>query len=350
MSDIEVDIAAVVGSCRAERAQYANRLAEATGRTLFGEAQLCMSPHPVEEALALAPWAHETGAVVELPADARVIEFIRAVHRPGSPCSLSGIVCVADARHLIADLLRGTYSGRPVMRGPSAESTVTTEYVAHAVLSVHQIEYASKIVLVNWQTMPTQELAALMALVSHLNPQAALWLDNGGLEPAAPAACDGSSPNIQPGWVSVINGSHRPGMTDPRVRFLHYEQLRPFHPERLERLIEQRMDTGEFGTVIRSAGFCRLASRAGTLARWEHVGHVFSTVPLGSHGKESVTTLMQATGQNLAFIGIDLLCDDLRRALDEAVLTDAELAVGADEWRSYTDPFPAWEPVTVPLE
>ncbi|MGO1507656.1 MAG: GTP-binding protein [Microbacterium sp.] len=350
MSSIETDIVAVVGTCRAERAGYAKRLAEVTGRTVFTEVRLGQSPNPVDEAIALAAWVQETGAVMELPADTRVIEFIHAVHRDNSRSSLSDIVCVADAAHLIDDFRRDTYAGRPVMQGSGEERTVTTEYVAHAVLTMHQIEYASKIVLVNWQRMGTPNLAALMALVSHLNPQAALWLDQGGLEPDHPTACDGASPNIQPGWVSVINGTHAPRMSDARIGTLHYEQLRPFHPERLKQLIDDRIEKSEFGTVIRSAGFCRLASRAQTLARWEHVGPVFSMLPLAHHGKASVNALMQATGQNLAFFGIDLESGTLRAALDEAVLTDGELTAGVEAWRGYPDVFPVWEAIREPRE
>lgn len=350
MISIETDIVAVVGTCRAERAAYAKRLAEATGRTVFTEGRLWQSPNPVEEAIALAPWAQEDGAVVELPSETRVIEFIHAVHRADNRLGLSDIICVADAVHLIDDFRCDTYAPRPLLRSSDETRTVTTEYVAHAILAMHQIEYASRIVLVNWEGLATANLAALMALVSHLNPQAVLWLDNGGVEPAPVAACDGVSRNIQPGWVSVINGTHTPRMTDPRIGFLHYEQLRPFHPMRLEQLIDDRIEAGEFGTVIRSAGFCRLASRAETLARWEQVGHVFSLLPLAGHGKASVNTLMQATGQNLAFFGIDLNTGTLRAALGEAVLTDEELAAGAAAWRDYPDTLPVWEPVREPRE
>jgi hypothetical protein len=34
---------------------------------------------------------------------------------------------------------------------------------------------------------------------------------------------------------------------------------------------------------------------------------------------------------------------ELRRRLDQCLLTDAEMALGKEGWRRFADPFPRWE-------
>ncbi|QCU77048.1 hypothetical protein E7744_01530 [Citricoccus sp. SGAir0253] len=338
----DVDVLAVVGTCGPERSRHALRLAAVADRTLVPAWRLRLAPDPVDEALALAPWADRpAGAVVEFPADTRVLELIGAMTAPGSRTRLSGLVCVADAMHLLDDLRRDGYAARPRTTAPGEDAGAATEYMAHALLTVTQLEYASMIVLVNWENLATPNLAALMALVSHLSPHARLRLDHGPL--AVPDRDEAyTATQERAGWVAVLNGEHAPHMTDPRVGKLHYEQVRPFHPGRLERFLDDRVDTGEFGTVLRSAGFCRLASRPGVVAAWSHVGHMLSLEPLAADGALAEDEEVLAVGQDLAFFGLDLRADALRTALDEACLADAELAAGPAAWRTYPDPFPAW--------
>nr|WP_243752384.1 GTP-binding protein [Leucobacter weissii] len=131
-------------------------------------------------------------------------------------------------------------------------------------------------------------------------------------------------------------------MTDPRVAALRYEQLRPFHPGRLLRLLNERVEPGEFGTIIRSAGFCRLATRPRVIAEWNHVGSMFSLEPLASDDRLLPDDEILALGQDLAVIGLDLRRRELVAALDEAALTDREAAAGPTSWAEFSDPFPAW--------
>ena len=49
-----------------------------------------------------------------------------------------------------------------------------------------------------------------------------------------------------------------------------------------------------------------------------------------------------AFGQDLAFIGLDIDEASLRRALDDAALTDEELVAGPMVWAGFPDAFPAW--------
>ena len=46
--------------------------------------------------------------------------------------------------------------------------------------------------------------------------------------------------------------------------------------------------------------------------------------------------------QELVLIGIDMDAAALTAAFDACLLTDAELAAGADSWADLADPFPSW--------
>ena len=353
----QVDVVAVVGACAPERRRFAERAARATGRALVTADRLDGADDPVLEAAGLAPWVHtHAGAIVELPATASTIELIGALTDPAASTRLSGIVCVVDAAHLLDDLAADDFV--PVGRDDAGDGTAAADCTARALLTAHQLEFASSIVLVNWEPLPTPELATTMALVSHLSPGARLHLRDElvlALRPEAPYA----AAQDRPGWVRVLNGADEPYLTDPRVRTLRYEQLRPFHPGRLAHVLDTRVDAGEFGLVVRSAGLCRFATRPGTLLQWDHVGHTiaFHVVEHAASlaaaagdpaGPERDTTAGDpgpvALGQELAFIGLDLDREALAAALDAAALTDAELAAGPTVWAAFDDPFPAWVP------
>lgn len=346
-----VDVVAVVGSCAPERFQYAKRLADSSSRMLVPASRIALAGDPIDEAAALVPWANgPAGAVVEFPSTTSVVEVIGALADAEQATRLVGMVCVADATHLLSDLRCDDYVARRVPGTPQVEHT------ARALLSIMQFEYASTIVLVNWAGLETSALSTLMALVSHLGPHARLRLHRGSEEPLETAITYAAytAGQERPGWVGMLNTDFDPHMTDPRVSALRYEHIRPLHPSRLQRLLDDRIEQGEFGTVIRSAGFCRLATRSSVTARWEHVGQMISFAPLTIDDAAGAEPLggeeLLALGQDLAFIGLDLDRTALRAALDETVLTDAEFDAGPRAWESLLDPFPKWQTVDQRLE
>jgi G3E family GTPase len=364
-----VDVIAVVGTCVPEREAYAQNLARATGWTYFPSARLLspilsMSPDPLDEAVALAPWAYETpGAVIGMPTRTRAEELIGTFAEAGTEARLVSIVCVADVPHLLDDLHGEQYVTSDRRRG---RGFARDEHPARAALTVTDLEFASTTALVNWEMLPTAELARLMALISALAPSSRLQLFQGTFE--SPAPQDFPPEQERPGWVALMNEDHHPAWTDRHVDAVHYEQVRPLHPGRLQELLDARVEAGEFGTLIRSAGFCRFATRPHEVLRWEHVGNVISFVSLtqAQHAHEGGIGLgsavdgassrtpgygvdespsddageLLALGQDLALIGIDLDVPALTSALDEVALTDEELTADPAEWAAMPDPFP----------
>lgn len=332
----QVDVVAVVGSCVPERERYAARLAALTQATLVSAQRLEAVPDPVAEAVMLAQWsAHPAAVVVELPAFTAMPDVIAAFAEADGPTRLTAVVCVVDAAHLLDDVMGDNYMTHP------AYSRLAGRHVAHALLTVTQIEFGSVVVLTNWQELPTDRLSTVMSLVSHLGPQARLRLDQGAVErPRTGVVYEAAQE--RPGWVALVNGAHDPHMTDPRVSSLRYEHVRPMHPGRLQQVLDERIEAGEFGTVIRSAGFCRFATRPRVVAEWSHVGRMISFDGIAQDDALSEGEELLALGQDLGIIGLDLDHEGIVRALDSVALTDAELAEGPDAWLRFPDPFPAW--------
>ncbi|MFT4134903.1 GTP-binding protein [Microbacterium sp.] len=338
----QVDVVAVVGSCAPERARYARRLAQQTRRMFVSAHQLAVSPDPIDEAAALAAWADTSGgAVIEFPAETEPTELIGTLAAPDAATRLIRLVCVADAAHLRDDLDRESYAYRAA---PPWRHADARQYIARAALTVTQIEYASDIVLVNGDALPTEDLSTIMALVSHLSPRARLRLHREVFEAGSEDEPYGAAQE-RPGWVAVLNGDLDPCMTDPHVSALRYDNVRPLHPGRLKRLLDDRIEPGEFGTVIRSGGFCRFATRSHVVAQWEHVGRMISFHPVARDDDLAEDEDLLALGQELAIIGVDLNRAALTAALDEAALDDAELADGPAAWAAFADPFPVWPTV-----
>ncbi|WP_336632732.1 MULTISPECIES: GTP-binding protein [unclassified Microbacterium] len=332
-----VGVIAVVGACGPERLRYARRLAQLTNRAFFPASHFAGSPDPAQEAAVLASWADPAvGAVVELPDEVVATELIGTFADQAEHTRLLGLVCVVDATHLLDDLRRDDYL--PLR---DADSGIAAPMTARPLLTVLQIEYASTIVFVGWEALPPVELATIMALVSHLSPFARLRLDRRAIEDVS-ATDSRAVEQPRPGWVSMLNGDFAPHMTDPRVSAFRYEQVRPLHPGRLMTLLD-RIEAGEFGTLVRSAGFCRLATRPHVTAQWEHAGRMFSLHPLVGDDRLTDDEELLAVGQDLALIGVHLDLERLTSALDDAALTDAELAAGSTAWAGFPDPFPAWQ-------
>lgn len=266
--------------------------------------------------------------VVEIPAEAAVQAVIGAFDDEES-VRLAELVCVVDAETFFDDLMADDYV--------SASYADGTLYVAGALRLVQHIEHASSVLVTGWESVETRDLSILLATLSHLAPAASI-----SLERSASAATPEphSEQAHQPGWVHLLNDEHDPYMRDARVSAFRYERLRPFHPGRLHRLLDDEFGGGRLGAIIRSAGFCRLATRPGIVGSWDQVGQMISLEPLARDDDSSTTPL--ALGQDLAFIGIDLDVAALSAALDSALLDDKELTADARTWMRFADPLPQW--------
>lgn len=333
-----VEVIAVIGACAPERAALARRWAARSQRLLVTASRLAGYPDPIEASISLASHpAVSKGVVVEFPSEVSATDLIGALGYRDAPTRLMSVTCVVDASHLLTDLERDDYVAHASVTRPGE-----TEHTARALITVTQIEFASTIVLVNWNALSTPRLSTIMALLCHLNPRARLRLDQAP-GASAPLLHAHGPANDGAGWIRMLNGTFDPHMTDPRVSAVRVEHARPFHPTRLQQFLNDRVEPREFGAVVRSSGFCRFATRPGVTAQWSHVGSMISFEPVARDSDHDDETELLAVGQDLVFIGLDLQRDALIAAVNDAVLTDSELLDGPDSWATYGDPFPAWE-------
>ncbi|KJQ53853.1 GTP-binding protein [Microbacterium sp. SA39] len=324
----------VVGVCVPERQSYASRLARAVGGHLISLAE--RMPPPGRQHVPLLP-EHPSATPRAAGIVADVASVLDLPHLGLANDPQSSVICVVDALHLQHDLR----DGEPLLQA-AADGDDRADFGSRARRAVSYLEAATLISFVNWESTPTAELSLLMALASHLSPGARVRLSRGPAEDlrALRSARQEPVPLLErAGWVHALNDEHDPHMTDARVTTLRYEQPRPFHPGRLMHTLDD-IDSGRLGTLLRSAGFCRLATRAGILARWDQVGSAIWIDPLSAEVETATTA------QDLAFTGLDLDHEGIRNALDSAAVTDDELTAGPAAWRRFADPLPTW-PVNV---
>ena len=137
-----------------------------------------------------------------------------------------------------------------------------------------------------------------------------------------------------PGWAEELAGGHTPETEEYGIRSVTYRATRPFHPARLEQAL------GRFTGLLRSKGFCWIASRPDLAAVWSQAGPNLVIEPA-----QLWASAHEIPGQEIVFIGVRLDPDGPRRILDPALLTDDELASGPAAWVRFDDPLPAWDAV-----
>jgi G3E family GTPase len=160
-----------------------------------------------------------------------------------------------------------------------------------------------------------------------------------------------------PGWLQELRGEHVPETEEYGIASSAYRARRPFHPQRFFSFINQSWENGK---LLRSKGFFWLAnkhedagswSQAGGLMRYGFAGRWWRFVPKNQwpQDEESTAAIMKnwvaATGdcrQELVFIGQHIDFAQLTAELDDCLLTDDEMALGAEVWRGLPDPFGPW--------
>ncbi|GAB7039016.1 MULTISPECIES: GTP-binding protein [Catenuloplanes] len=309
-------------------------LLERLARTHDGRDLVLVLPEAIEPRMFAEAYAHH-----------------HAAHRH---LRIGAYVTVADAAHLLDDL-DGTddLTDRGLHAADDDRRSV-------AEVVCHQLEYADTVVLHGEAPGGGLETARLQILLHRLVP----WATHLHV-PAGPATFPSTS-------TSTSTARHEPGIPDPLIRSLEgypvgvdepmpdcgvvsllFRARRPFHPARLHALLETV--TRE---TVRARGVCWIASQPDTVLAWESAGCAVSLHALG-HWLDALPPAHLAHAGDrrrlaadldwdpyygdrhtrLAFVGIDTDAADLHRDLTACLLTDPELAEGADGWRGWDDPF-----------
>ncbi|MFJ5159852.1 zinc metallochaperone GTPase ZigA [Pantoea sp. NPDC088449] len=267
--------------------------------------------------------------------------------------ALDTMVTVVDGFNFLRDYESNeSIQSRGESLGAEDERTVVD-------LLVDQIEFCDVLILNKTDLIDEVEKARLMAILTSLNPRANIITSEFGkvaLEQVLNTGLfDFDAAAQAPGWLQELRGAHTPETEEYGIRNFVFRARRPFHPVRFAQVIEHKMHG-----VVRSKGYFWLASRPRHAGSWSQAGGVsrqglagmwWASVPKERWPEDEenlqyiLDNWVDGTGdarQELVFIGIDMDEAALREKLEEALLTDEEMASGADNWIALPDPFQPW--------
>ncbi|MEU2040160.1 GTP-binding protein [Nocardia niwae] len=330
MSEVNIDAALVAGQGHLDRTE--EKLVELTNGCIC-----CTLREDLIEAVARLARAgrfdqlviESTGISEPMPVAATFDWEFEDGFRLGDVARLDTMVTVVDASTFLAEVARGqALAERNLQAGQGDARTI-------ADLLVDQVEFADVLLVNKTDLVGAAAAGAVEATVRRLNPRAHVLRTSNGVVDLAEVLDTGRyNPMVAAeaeGWAEELAGGHTPETEEYGIRSLTYTAERPFHPLRLSGALEQLRG------LLRSKGFCWIASRSTLAAVWSQAGPnlVFEPAAWWS-------SLEVPPGQEIVFIGIKLDGDKVRALLDDALLTDAEFAEGPGAWAEYPDPFPAW--------
>ncbi|WP_431971183.1 GTP-binding protein [Nocardia sp. bgisy134] len=247
----------------------------------------------------------------------------------GDIARLDTMVTVVDASTFLGELVRGqALAERNLEAGEGDERSI-------ADLLVDQVEFADVLLINKTDLVSANAAGTVEATVRRLNPRArVLRIERGVVELGEVLGTGRYNPVVASetaGWAEELAGGHVPETDEYGIRSITYTAERPFHPGRLASALDQ------LRAILRSKGFCWIASRASLAAIWSQAGPNLTFEPAAWW-----SSLEVPAGQEIVFIGVKLDGDRVRALLDAALLTDAEFTAGPEVWADFDDPFPAW--------
>ncbi len=274
--------------------------------------------------------------------------------------TLDTMVTVVDAFNFLKD-----YSSQDFLhqRGESAgegdERTVVD-------LLIEQVEFADVIILNKVDLVSPAELQQLTGIIKMFNTRAHIVVSKFGKvaidQVLGTGLFDFDEASMAPGWLKELHGEHVPETLEYGISSFVYRSRKPFHPNRFYKVIET-----EWPGVIRSKGVFWLASRFDFAGNWSQAGAICRNEMAGSwwdamdkeewpdnpewlkgiekhfYDKAGNPNPYGDRRQEIVIIGIEMNKEKIISLLDACLLTDAEMSLGKDEWKKFTDPFPCWE-------
>lgn len=242
---------------------------------------------------------------------------------------LDTMVTVVDASNFLRELARGEVLAARDLAVDDADIRTIAD------LLVEQVEFADVIVLTKADLVSEDACARVAAVLRRLNPSALLVPANHGRVALSQILGTGRfDPELAaelPGWEQERDGGHTPETEEYGISSVTFRARRPFHPQRLHAALDQLQN------LLRSKGFCWIASRPDLVAVWSQAGPNLTIEPA-----QYWSTAGFPPGQEIVFIGVKLDRAAVLRLMTSALLTDAELAEGPQRWATYVDPLPTW--------
>jgi len=246
---------------------------------------------------------------------------------------LDTMVTVVDCSTFLAELARGDQLDAREMQAADGDQRSISD------LLVDQVEFADVIILNKTDLVSSTAWGAVEATVTRLNPRAKVIVTDHGLveleQVVGTGLFDHEAASAIAGWDDEVMFNHVPETEEYGISSVAFRADRPFHPERLANALD------ELRGVVRSKGFCWIASRPDIVGIWSQAGPNLTIEP-AQYWTAPDDDPTAGPGQELVFIGVRLDKYAPTRLLTEALLTDGEMQDGPDAWRGYPDPLPAW--------
>lgn len=228
-----------------------------------------------------------------------------------------------------------------------------------AELMMQQVEFADVIIVNKTDLVDQDQLKKVEGTVKALNPYALLLRSKfGEIDPKLilnTNRFDFERALQCPGWKVKLRESVVSEADEYGVRSFVYRARRPFHPERFWNALH-----ADWPGLLRAKGIFWLATRLDRMGVWSQAGPVAriqggnywwaavspDLYPDDDEFRTRLTKIWDAQvgdcRQELVFIGVDMPENDMRRQLDNALLTADEMRGGVEHWLNFNDPMPAW--------
>lgn len=264
-------------------------------------------------------------------------------------CRLDTMVTVVDAYRFWSDYA----SGETLLdRNQAAGADDTREVVD---LLIDQIEFCDVLILNKCDMVGAEELDELESVLRKLQPRAAFIRSvRGGVDPAAilnTGRFDFEEASRSAGWIRELEQpEHTPETEEYGISSFVYERVKPFHPERLMKFMEDWP-----ADIVRAKGTMWLATRNEMGQSFSQAGPSVQIGPagywLGALPEEEREAYLREEPElaanwhpiygdrvnRIVIIGLDMDRRQIEAALDGCLLTDEEMG---QDWTRFADPFP----------
>jgi len=229
--------------------------------------------------------------------------------------------------------------------------------IAH--LLVDQIEFANVILINKSDLVSEAELKKLCAVISSLNPDAKIIktsYSKVSLEKILNTNMfDFDKASQSPGWLKIMRGEESSETDEYGISSISFDARKPFHPERFFNFLHT-----EFPGLYRAKGYFWVASQPDFMAEMAIAGTVREYGPKGFWWAscdekdwpkdETSRAYIQKNwhpkygdrSQRLVFIGKKTILPEIRKALDQSLLSDAECDRSLNFSTQLADPFEDW--------
>ena len=267
---------------------------------------------------------------------------------------LDTMVTVIDAANFLSQYRDAeTLAEHDLAVGEEDERTISD-------LLIDQVEFANVIVINKVDLVTAEESDELQAILRKLNPSARTIRVERGNVPLTKVLATGlfdiEKARTSAGSIQELKNVHTPETEEYGIGSFVFRARRPFDPERFWNFVHN-----DWPGLLRSKGFFWLATRNNVIGGWSQSGGSAERRPVGiwwaAVPKERWPAEKEVHDyiakewhspygdrrQELVFIGQDLPKSEMLATLQECLLDDQEMSLGADQWEErFSDPFVSW--------